>query len=174
MGRGHHGIPRELFSNIVMSWLSPRTPMFSHDGAPKMNQNKSKSGMENQPVLGWYDTGAQARVTYRSTRKSTPVQGKGSPKTASLEFLLWPKTIQPKSHPCQPLLTAAVTFERRPFKLSWTPWVLWASLFLPGQSLYPPSKKKSILNLIMCCLYVVDSILCPATPGDIWHFYLNF
>lgn len=26
---------------VVMAWIFPRTPMFSHDRAPKTNQNKS-------------------------------------------------------------------------------------------------------------------------------------
>ena len=36
-------------------------------------------------------------------------------------------------------------------------------------------KGKHLLHLIMCCLYVVDSILCPAAPrGGIWHFIFIF
>lgn len=47
-------------------------------------------------------------------------------------------------------------------------------LALPSRTIVEPPQK-SILNVIMCCLYVVDSILCPAIPmGDIWHFILIF
>lgn len=84
VGQGHHVDPQELFSNVVMSRLFLRTPTFSHDGAPKMNQNKSKSGMKNEPVWGWY--WSALRVLTETPGSPRPSR-RGIPKTTSLELL---------------------------------------------------------------------------------------
>lgn len=68
--------PSDLFSKAVMAWLFLRTPMFSHDRAPKMNQNKSFLVWPGEPMR--FGSRAQVRVACRGTRKST--------KTATLEL----------------------------------------------------------------------------------------